>query len=206
MQCNSKLCYIFIFLRQYSKIIYFISEIVTVTGLLGLYYVTMSSINKTNCGRRKGLTEPRRKVKCPVSECEYTGRIDNTKAHLRSLIVWSNRYEGEAAEQDETRYHFEDILKDKDLLDSQDFYKHVMQERGSRKYGMKTIVETLANDDLKCFYGMNSHSALGDAETLCLLSHSKSLGARFNSWVVGFQSLVGSSPIPMVKRKTQSVQ
>ena len=104
MQCNSKLCYIFIFLRQYSKIIYFISEIVTVTGLLGLYYVTMSSINKTNCGRRKGLTEPRRKVKCPVSECEYTGRIDNTKAHLRSLIVWSNRYEGEAAEQDETSY------------------------------------------------------------------------------------------------------
>ena len=84
MQCNSKLCYIFIFLRQYSKIIYFISEIVTVTGLLGLYYVTMSSINKTNCGRRKGLTEPRRKVKCPVSECEYTGRIDNAKAHLRS--------------------------------------------------------------------------------------------------------------------------
>ena len=127
MQCNSKLCYIFIFLRQYSKIIYFISEIVTVTGLL-------------------------------------------------------------------------------DLLDSQDFYKHVMQERGLKKYGMKTIVETLANDDLKCFYGMNRHSALGDAETLCLLSHSKSLGARFSSWVVGFQSLVGPSPIPMVKRRTQSVQ
>ena len=102
MQCNSKLCYIFIFLWQYSKIIYFISE--TVTGLLGLYYVTMSSINKTNCGRRKGLADPRRRVKCPVSECEYTGRIDNAKAHLRSLIVWSNKYEGEAAEQDETSY------------------------------------------------------------------------------------------------------
>ena len=27
------------------------------------------------------------------------------------------------------RYHFEDILKDKDQLDSQEFYKHVMQER-----------------------------------------------------------------------------
>ena len=73
-------------------------------------------------------------------------------------------------------------------------------ERGSRKYGMKTIVETLANDDLKCFYGMNRHSALGDAETLCLLSQSKSLGARFSSWVIGFQSLVG--PSPMKKRKT----
>ena len=104
------------------------------------------------------------------------------------------------------RHHFEDILKDKDLLDSQDFYKHVMQERGSKKYGMKTIVETLANDDLKCFYGMNRHMALGDAETLCRLSHFQSLGARFSSWVVGFQSLVGPIPIPMVKRRTQSVQ
>ena len=64
----------------------------------------MSSINRTNCGRRKGLAEPRRRVKCPVSECEFTGRIDNAKAHLRSLIVWSNKYEGEAAEQDETSY------------------------------------------------------------------------------------------------------
>ena len=65
------------------------------------------------------------------------------------------------------RYHFEDILKDKDQLDSQEFYKHVMQERGSRKFDMKPIVETLASDELRCFYGMNKHSALGDAETLC---------------------------------------
>ena len=87
-ECNAILSYVIYlnFLWQYSKIIYFISEIVTVTGLLGLYYVTMSSINKTNCGRRKGLADPRRRVKCPVSECEFTGRIDNAKAHLRSLI------------------------------------------------------------------------------------------------------------------------
>ena len=90
------------------------------------------------------------------------------------------------------------------MLDSQEFYKHVMQERGSRKYDMKTIVETLASDELRCFYGMNKHSALGDAETLCRLSHSRSLGARFSSWVIGFQSLVG--PSPMKKRRTQSVQ
>ena len=68
-------------MRQYSKIIYFISEIVTVTGFLGFYYVTMSSINKTNWGRRKGLADPRRRVKCPVGECDFTGRIDNAKAH-----------------------------------------------------------------------------------------------------------------------------
>ena len=47
----------------------------------GLYYVTMSSINKTNCGRRKYLADPRRRVKCPVGECDFTGRIDNAKAH-----------------------------------------------------------------------------------------------------------------------------
>ena len=64
----------------------------------------MSSINRTNCGRRKGLADPRRRVNCPVSECEFTGRIDNAKAHLRSLIVWSNKHEGEAAGQDETSY------------------------------------------------------------------------------------------------------
>ena len=50
------------------------------------------------------MADPRRRVKCPVSECEYTGRIDNAKAHLRSLIVWSIKHEGEAAEQDETSY------------------------------------------------------------------------------------------------------
>ena len=70
----------------------------------------MSSINKTNCGRRKG--GPRRKVKCPVSECEYTGRIDNAKAHLRSLIVWSIKHEGEAAKQDETSYTTASKLND----------------------------------------------------------------------------------------------
>ena len=64
----------------------------------------MSSIIRTNCGRRKGLADPRRRVNCPVSECEFTGRIDNAKAHLRSLIVWSNKHEGEAAGQDETSY------------------------------------------------------------------------------------------------------
>ena len=48
--------------------------------------------------------DPRRRVNCPVCECEFTGRIDNAKAHLRSLIVWSIKHEGEAAEQDETSY------------------------------------------------------------------------------------------------------
>ena len=62
----------------------------------------MSSHNKRYCGRRKALADPRREVKCPVSECEYNGRTDNAKVHLRGLIVWSVKNEGEAAEEDET--------------------------------------------------------------------------------------------------------
>ena len=87
----------------------------------------MSSHNKGNCGRRKAFADPRRKVKCPVSEWEFTGRIDNTRVHLRHLIF------------------------------------------------MKTFVETQASHELSCLYRMNKHSALGDAETLCWLSHSRSL-------------------------------
>ena len=57
----------------------------------------MSSYNKSNCGRRKALADQKRSVNCPVSECEFTGRIDNAKVHLRHLIVWSKKNEGEAA-------------------------------------------------------------------------------------------------------------
>ena len=52
---------------------------------------------------------------------------------------------------------------------------------GSRQYGMKAIVETLANDKVKKFYEKNKHSALGDAETLCRLSNSKAMHDRFRS-------------------------
>ena len=36
--------------------------------------------------------------------------------------------------------------------DFQDFYKHVMEQHGSRKCSMKAIVETLASDKVKTFY------------------------------------------------------
>ena len=50
------------------------------------------------------MADPRRQVKCPVSECEFTGRIDNARVHLRHLIVWSSKNEGEAAGEDEICY------------------------------------------------------------------------------------------------------
>ena len=52
-------------------------------------------------GRKKSLLYPRRHMKCPVSECKYSGRTDHVKRHFRNLIVWSKTYEGEAAEESE---------------------------------------------------------------------------------------------------------
>ena len=46
-----------------------------------------------------------------------------------------------------------------------------MEPHGSRKCGMKAIVETLASDKVITFYEKNKHIALGDAETLCRLSN-----------------------------------
>ena len=45
-------------------------------------------------GRKKSLLDPRRHVKCPVSECEYSGRKDHVKRHFSKLIVWSKTYVG----------------------------------------------------------------------------------------------------------------
>ena len=86
------------------------------------------------------------------------------------------------------RNNFEDIFQSKIQLDSQDFYKHVMEQHGSRQCGMKAIVETLANDKVKKFYEKNKHSALGDAEMLCRLSNSKAMHDRFRSWVICYWS------------------
>ena len=55
-------------------------------------------------GRRKSLLDPRRHVKCPVRECNYSGRTDHVKRHFCKLIVWSKTYEGEAAEESENEF------------------------------------------------------------------------------------------------------
>ena len=104
------------------------------------------------------------------------------------------------------RNNFEDIFQSKIQLDSQDFYKHVMEQHGSRKCSMKAIVETLASDKVKTFYEKNKHSALGDAETLCRLSNSKAMHDRFRSWVICFNSLIGPAKERIVQKRSQSVQ
>ena len=56
-----------------------------------------------------------------------------------------------------------------------------MVKHGSRKYGLKAIVETLDSENVKTFYETKKHSASGDAETLCKLSNSKALHDRLEA-------------------------
>ena len=140
-------------------------------------------------GRKKGVIDSRRGVNCPVSDCDVSGRIDYT-----TMMSWSRRN------------NLENIFGSKIQLDSQDFYKHVMQQHGSRRFGMKAIVETLATDNVKKFYSENKHSALGDAETLCKLSYSRLLHDRFRNWVICFQSLIGPTNVNLERKRSQSVQ
>jgi hypothetical protein len=58
-------------------------------------------------------------------------RIDYT-----TMMSWSRRN------------NLENIFGSKIQLDSQDFYKHVMQQHGSRRFGMKAIVETLVKTNI----------------------------------------------------------
>ena len=70
------------------------------------------------------------------------------------------------------------------------------------KYGMKAIVKELASERLERFYEENKHSAVGDAETLCLLSNSRAIHDRFRSWVLCYQPLIGSIPASKSPKKT----
>ena len=75
---------------------------------------------------------------------------------------------------------FEQIFDNIEYVDSQPFYEHVMmQKKGVRKSNMSLIVHKLGWSELMNFYDRNSHGALSDAETLCLLSTSKSLKKDF---------------------------
>ena len=120
--------------------------------------------------------------------------ICHDRADYKTMVSWF------------MRNNFEDIFQSKIQLDSQDFYKHVMEQHGSRKCGMKAIVETLASDKVKTFYEKNKHSALGDAETLCRLSNSKALHDRFRSWVICFNSLIGPAKERIKQKRSQYVQ
>ena len=111
-----------------------------------------------------------------------------------------------------------DLFENMEQLDSQDFYIHVMKEQMETqlgplndfrgvKYGMKAIVKELASERLERFYEENKHSAVGYAETLCLLSNSRAMHDRFRSWVLCYQHLIGSIPASKSpKKRSQSTQ
>ena len=68
-----------------------------------------------------------------------------------------------------------------------------MEQHGSRKYGMKEIVETLASVKVKTFYEKN-------IVQMCKLSNSKALHDRFRSWVICFNSVIGPANERIMKK------
>ena len=119
--------------------------------------------------------------------------ISHDKVDMVTIEAWCNRN------------RFEQIFDDIEYIDSQPFYEHViMKKKGIRKSNMSLIVHELGWSELMNFYDENSHGALCDAETLCLLSTSKSLMKRFLGWK-HFQLLLGSNSLPVVSRRSQSV-
>ena len=98
----------------------------------------------------------------------------------------------------------EQIFESIEYVDSKGFYQHLMQQRGIRQSKMSVIVKELGWRELIDFYDQNSHGALSDAETLCLLSTSKKLLKRFLGWK-HFQLRMESDPLPDVTKRTQSL-
>ena len=70
-------------------------------------------------GRKKSLLDPRRHVKCPVSECKYSGRTDHVKRHFRNLIVWSKTYEAPRIYTGKTSFlrRFESVQSEQLMLE-----------------------------------------------------------------------------------------
>ena len=66
------------------------------------------------------------------------------------------------------------------LNNSQDFYKQVQQSQDPpRKFGMRTVVEDWATEEMKKVYSKGAHSAVVDAEVLGRISCGERLGQRF---------------------------
>ena len=116
-------------------------------------------------GRKKSLLDPRRHVKCPVSECIFSRRIDHVKKHFNKLIVWSKTYEGEELEIEFISPSMDTNSIEKQISSVLNFFPVSSMNNKERpgsaetygmkyyKYGMKVIVETLASDKVKTFFG-----------------------------------------------------
>ena len=138
---------------------------------------------------------------CGLNEVNVASKVD---VHL--IYSLFSEFKSIVKKGRARRNNLEDIFQSKIQLDSQDFYKRVMGQYGSRRFGMKAIVETLASDNVKKFYKENKHSALGDAVTLCQLCNSRLLHDRFRNWVICFQSLIGPSNERLERKRSQSLQ
>ena len=140
-------------------------------------------------GRKRVKLNSREQAKCPIPNCSVVGRYGDYWSLVQQKQIWT------------------DIWRDGvEYIDSQPFYEHViMKKKGIRKSNMSLIVHELGWSELMNFYDRNSYGALSDAETLCLLSTSKSLIKRYLGWK-HFQLLLRSNSFPVVSMRTQSVK
>ena len=77
---------------------------------------------------------------CGLNEVNVASKVD---VHL--IYSLFSEFKSIVKKGRTRRNNLEDIFQSKIQLDSQDFYKRVMGQYGSRRFGMKAIVETLAS-------------------------------------------------------------
>ena len=69
------------------------------------------------------------------------------------------------------------------MHNSQDFYKQVQWSQDPpRNWGMRTVVEDWASEEIKELYKKGAHSAVVDAEVLGRISCGERLGERFDNF------------------------
>ena len=74
----------------------------------------------------------------------------------------------------------------------------------SSQYGMKNLVKTFGNSEMKKLYFESSHSAVTDADLLCLISTNERFQKRFLSWIVFDDFGFGESEILDKKPRSRS--
>ena len=114
-------------------------------------------------GRKKSLLDPRRHVKCPVSECKYSGRADHVKRHFRNLIVWSKTYEGEAAEESENEFISapRDTKQHTKWCSRNGFTKTKMPFFHSKEKPLSSVLNFFSQSSMNNYENLQGHSEKG---------------------------------------------
>ena len=91
--------------------------------------------------------------KCPLPTLRVEPAFNQMKEFLQNCekLVCHDKIDYKTMMSWTRRNNLENIFQSKIQLDSQDFNKRVMGQYGSRRFGIKAIVKTLASDNVKKF-------------------------------------------------------